>query len=75
MIVAAGERVMVYDPQDGSLIRLLKGHKDIVYCVAYANDGRKFASGGADKIVIIWTSKLEGVLKYSYVLTLLLVKI
>ncbi|XP_077302310.1 intraflagellar transport protein 122 homolog [Arctopsyche grandis] len=66
MIVAASERVMVYDPQDGSLIRLLRGHKDTVYCVAYAKDGRKFASGGADKIVIIWTSKLEGVLKYSH---------
>lgn len=43
------------------------GHKDTVYCVCYAKDGKKFASGGADKSVIIWTSKLEGILKYSYV--------
>ncbi|CAB0043487.1 unnamed protein product [Trichogramma brassicae] len=42
------------------------GHKDIVYCVCYAKDGKKFASGGADKTVIIWTSKLEGILKYSH---------
>jgi len=37
-----------------------------VYCVAYAKDGKRFASGGADKCVIIWTNKLEGILKYSH---------
>ena len=50
----------------GSLIQPLKGHKDTVYCVAYARDGKRFASGGADKCVIIWTNKLEGILKYSH---------
>lgn len=29
----------VYDTADGVLIMPLKGHKDIVYCVAYAKDG------------------------------------
>ncbi|KAG8240368.1 hypothetical protein J437_LFUL002509, partial [Ladona fulva] len=66
LIVAAGLRVLVYDTRDGSLVQPLKGHKDTVYCVAYAKDGRRFASGAADKCVIIWTSKLEGVLKYSH---------
>lgn len=47
------------------LFNCFKGHKDTVYCVCYAKDGKKFASGGADKSVIIWTSKLEGILKYS----------
>lgn len=37
-----------------------------MYCVAYARDGKRFASGGADKCVIIWTNKLEGILKYSH---------
>ena len=40
--------------------------QDTVYCVSYAKDGKRFASGGADKCVIIWTSKLEGILKYSH---------
>lgn len=66
LIVAAGQRVLVYDTSDGSLIQPLKGHKDTVYCVAYARDGKRFASGGADKCVIIWTNKLEGILKYSH---------
>ncbi|PSN54470.1 Intraflagellar transport protein 122 [Blattella germanica] len=57
LVVAAGQRVLVYDTTNG--------HKDTVYCVCYARDGKRFASGSADKTVIIWTSKLEGVLKYS----------
>ncbi|NXX34217.1 IF122 protein, partial [Nicator chloris] len=30
----------VYDTSDGTLIQPLKGHKDTVYCVAYARDGK-----------------------------------
>lgn len=66
LIVAAGNRVLVYDTTDGTLIQPLKGHKDTVYCVNYARDGKRFASGSADKSVIIWTSKLEGILKYTH---------
>ncbi|XP_072181762.1 intraflagellar transport protein 122 homolog [Diadema setosum] len=66
LIVAAGNRVLVYDTNDGTLIQPLKGHKDTVYCVSYAKDGKRFASGSADKSVIIWTSKLEGILKYTH---------
>lgn len=40
--------------------------QDTVYCVAYSRDGKRFASGGADKTIIIWTSKAEGILKYSH---------
>ncbi|CAG0915966.1 unnamed protein product [Notodromas monacha] len=77
LVVAAGNRVLVYDTNDGSLIQPLKarfsvfslsfeGHKDTVVCVCYAKDGKRFASGSIDKHVIIWTSKLEGILKYSH---------
>ena len=64
LIVASGSRILVYDTTDGTLIRALKGHKETVYCVAYAKNGKRFASGSADKSVIIWTNKLEGILKY-----------
>ncbi|CAD7973371.1 unnamed protein product [Amoebophrya sp. A25] len=66
IICAVGNRVLVYDTCDGDLIHSLKGHKDVVYCVAYAKNGKKFASGGADKQVIIWTHKAEGILKYNH---------
>uniref|UniRef100_A0A8C6TMT4 Intraflagellar transport protein 122 homolog n=1 Tax=Neogobius melanostomus TaxID=47308 RepID=A0A8C6TMT4_9GOBI len=65
LIVAAGKRVLVFDAVDGTIHPPLKGHKDTVYCVAYAKDGKRFASGSADKSIIIWTSKLEGILKYT----------
>eukprot|EP00794_Sanderia_malayensis_P006236 gene6236-6953_t len=66
LIVAAGNRVLVYDTVDGTLVQPLKGHKDTVYCVSFGKDGKRFASGGADKSVIIWTNKLEGILKYTH---------
>jgi intraflagellar transport protein 122 len=66
IIVAVGNRVLVYDATDGDLVHSLKGHKDSVFCVAYSKHGKKFASGGADKQVIIWTSKAEGILKYNH---------
>lgn len=65
MIVGAFERVLVYEPNEGRLIHSLTGHKDTVYALSYASDGKKFASGGADKLVIVWSNKLEGILKYS----------
>nr|KAF6335234.1 intraflagellar transport 122 [Pipistrellus kuhlii] len=39
LILAAGNRLLVYDTSDGTLLQSLKGHKDTVYCVAYAKDG------------------------------------
>lgn len=66
IIVAAGNRVLVYDAANGDLVHSLKGHKDSVFCVAYSKHGKKFASGGADKQVIIWTHKAEGILKYNH---------
>ncbi|PVD24347.1 hypothetical protein C0Q70_14828 [Pomacea canaliculata] len=66
LIVAAGNRVLVYDANDGTMVQPLKGHRETVYCVAYAHDGKRFASGSADKSVIIWTNKLEGILKYTH---------
>jgi hypothetical protein len=40
--------------------------QEAVYCVAYSSNGKRFASGGADKTVIIWTSEGEGILKYTH---------
>lgn len=35
--------LQVYDTADGAIVQPLKGHKDIVYCVAYAKDGTQLA--------------------------------
>lgn len=42
------------------------GHKDTVYCIAYSKDGQRFATGGADNAVVIWSSVGEGLLKYNH---------
>ena len=34
--------------------------------MSYSRDGKRFASGGADKTIIIWTAKAEGILKYCH---------
>ena len=52
LVVAAGQRVLVYDTADGTLIQPLKGHKDTVYCVSYAKDGKRFASGALMHAII-----------------------
>lgn len=66
VIVAVGNRILVYDASEGEIVHSLKGHKDYVYCVTYSRDGKRFATGAADKTVIIWTTKCEGILKYSH---------
>jgi intraflagellar transport protein 122 len=65
VIAAVGNRVHVYDAL-GDLLHTLRGHKDTVNCVSYCYDNKQFASGGADKMVIIWTSRGEGILKFAH---------
>lgn len=54
--------IMARPLHGSSLISLLTATypaaQDAVYCVAYAHNGKRFASGGADNTVIIWTSKV-----------------
>uniref|UniRef100_A0A0K0FQR3 Intraflagellar transport protein 122 homolog n=1 Tax=Strongyloides venezuelensis TaxID=75913 RepID=A0A0K0FQR3_STRVS len=66
LIAAADCKVLVYDASDGTLLKSLKGHKDIVYAVTYSHTGELIASGSADKSVIIWNDIHEGTLKYSH---------
>ncbi|KAI8823543.1 WD40-repeat-containing domain protein [Fimicolochytrium jonesii] len=64
LVATAGTEILVYDAAEGELLRSLKAHKDTVLCLTGMANG--FASGGADKQVVIWNNKLEGILKYSH---------
>eukprot|EP00041_Stephanoeca_diplocostata_P034387 m.1171057 g.1171057 ORF g.1171057 m.1171057 type:complete len:1193 (+) comp24511_c0_seq1:191-3769(+) len=66
LIAGAGNRVLVYETSNGDLVHTCKGHKGAVYCVAYSQDGRRYASGAADKNVIIWNELYEGELQFSH---------
>ncbi|KAH6577809.1 hypothetical protein BASA50_009124 [Batrachochytrium salamandrivorans] len=65
LVACAGVEVLVYDATNGEVLRALKGHKDAVLCLCPLQ-GNGFASGSADKHVIIWNNKWEGTLKYSH---------
>jgi len=66
VVVAVGNRVLLYNAESGDLIESLRGHKDTVYSVDFSFDGNRFASGGADNIVVIWKSTGQGMLKYNH---------
>ena len=63
LVAGVGSRVLVYNATDGDLLHSLKGHKDAVYAVSYSRDGKRFASGGADKLVILWRRYEVGLVK------------
>lgn len=65
-IAAVGNRVLLYNAEDGSLIESLRGHKDTVNSVDFNFDGSRFASGGSDSVVVLWKSSGEGMLKYNH---------
>ena|SRR6218665_2050378 len=65
IMFAGDNKVFVYDLINGTLLHTLKGHKESVLCLSFSHDGKRFASGSADKQVIIWTNKMEAILKYS----------
>ncbi|TGZ55252.1 hypothetical protein CRM22_010436 [Opisthorchis felineus] len=67
LVVAAGSVLLIYEAEDADLRKTLKGHRDTIYAVDWSHDGKYFASGSADKCVIIWkASSFEGLVKYKH---------
>lgn len=66
ILAAVGDRIFFYNANTLEYEDSVKGHKDVVYCVACSKDGLRFASGSADKTVVIWSAKREGLLRYNH---------
>ncbi|OON21120.1 WD domain, G-beta repeat protein, partial [Opisthorchis viverrini] len=67
LVVAAGSSLLIYAAEDAELRKTLKGHRDTIYAVDWSHDGKYFASGSADKCVIIWkATSFEGLVKYKH---------
>ncbi|KAA0153703.1 hypothetical protein FNF29_03091 [Cafeteria roenbergensis] len=66
LVVASGDRVLLYSGSSGKVSKVIRGHSAQVYAVAYSPDGKRFASGGKDNCVIVWSDAGKGLLKYSH---------
>jgi len=66
VLVASGDRIFIYNAMNGEVIDQKRAHKDVVYCLAYSKDGQRWASGGADNNVIVWSAEGVGLLKYAH---------
>src|SRR5262249_13973697 len=44
----------LWDLRAGRAVRVLKGHRNEVLCLAFSPDGRHAVSGGKDKVVRVW---------------------
>jgi intraflagellar transport protein 122 len=66
VIAAVGNRVLLYNAENGDLLDSLRGHKDTVLCCDFSSDGTRFASGGLDSVVVFWKATGQGLLKYNH---------
>ena len=58
--------INIWDVQSSTVIAALRGHESPVYVLAYSPDGKRLASGSADKTVRLWelpSGKTVGVLR------------
>ncbi|KAL0216550.1 hypothetical protein P9112_008734 [Eukaryota sp. TZLM1-RC] len=65
-LASMGSRVHLYSSENGSLITVLKNHTQDVYTVCWGRNSDSFATGGADKIVILYNSENHPSLRYSH---------
>jgi WD40 repeat protein len=54
MLRSDDNRVNLWEVTTGSLVKSFKGHTDRILCVAIAPDGKTIASGGKDKLLVVW---------------------
>lgn len=49
-----GDWIRVYDFASGTLVRRLKGHRNVIMGLAFSDDGAQLISGSADRTAIVW---------------------
>ena len=56
-----GNRILLWEVQDGKLLRELNGHKGTVWTLAFSLDGYLLVSGSNDKTVCLWNTQTGNV--------------
>jgi WD40 repeat protein len=51
---SASKSISLVDTATGQVLRELSGHRVVVTCAAFSNDGRRLYSGDADKQILVW---------------------
>ncbi len=54
LAVSGQQTIELWDPESGRLLQTLKGHKDIVWSVAFSSDGKSMVSSSDDKTIRFW---------------------
>jgi WD40 repeat protein len=67
LAIGSGKLVRVWDAAQGKVTATYRGHKSVVYSVAFSSDGKKMASGGEGGLgvenpgeVRLWSLAKEG---------------
>ncbi|KAL8435801.1 hypothetical protein ACSSS7_002178 [Eimeria intestinalis] len=66
LVLGVGCCVLVADAASGATLHTLAEHKGEINAVAFAADGKRFASGGSDKQVILWAASGELLRRFTH---------
>jgi len=47
-------KIVIWDYKEKKKFRILKGHKQGIYSIAWFPDGKRLVSGSLDQTIIIW---------------------
>jgi hypothetical protein len=62
---ASGDTNVILWSRNGTLLDMLKGHKDVIYDVQFSPDGQTLASASDDGRVILWNLNFDELVKRS----------
>ncbi len=56
--------ILLIDPSNKSILKTLTPHEGFTYSVVFSNDAKYLASGGSDKVAIVFDATRDYKIKY-----------